>query len=83
MDIVEALEMFEEALGIYSCTVGVDHPNVADLHFGRGYCKEGFRDKEGALESYREVQRIYGMHGISSDDAEAVDECVSRLEGSL
>ena len=79
----EALKMYEEALGIYTRTEGVDHRDLASLHYNKGQCNEGGGDKEGALESYREAQRIYGMHGISSDYAKRAAESVRRLEGSL
>jgi tetratricopeptide (TPR) repeat protein len=76
----EALEMYEKALAIYTRALGIDSRNSAVVHFNMAMAKEASGDPSSALESARESERIFKMHGANDQYSQKVAGLVRRLE---
>ena len=58
--------MLEEALGMYTQTLGVEHADLASLHLGQEWCRElRRRGQGGGAEELSGGAMISLKHGIS------------------
>jgi tetratricopeptide (TPR) repeat protein len=82
---LQALEMYEEGLGVLIRAVGLDDPDVALFRCNIAVCKEKLEDQEGALKSVQEARRIYSKLNTSTDSEAAQEACdvMERIKGKM
>jgi len=78
----EALEVLEEALGIYARALGVDSRKSAKVHYRIAVAKRHSGDAAGALESAREAVRINSIHGVNDSSSQDAVDLLRELEGA-
>ena len=78
----EGLEVYEEALGIYTRAHGVDSRQCASVHYLIAEAKRDSGDVAGALDSIREAVRINTMHGVNDSISLQAANLLRQLEGA-
>jgi tetratricopeptide (TPR) repeat protein len=67
----EALEMFEEALAVFTRALGVDNEKNAGVCYLLAEAKLLSGDEAGGIESARESVRIYAKLGVDNERSQA------------